>query len=86
MECPPSRRWEGHSILSHRFCVTSEGFKNIGKTHSASAFLSQLLAALLEAIAGIINAVIAVGKALVDSLLGVIKEPVDEPEEPETGS
>lgn len=62
-----------------------QGFKNLANVHSAGEFVSQGLAELLRTIALVLDGVIAVGKALVDGLMGMLAKVVDALFNPNTG-
>lgn len=63
--------------LEAQWGKVKQGFKNLTNVHSAGEFLSQGLAELLRTIALVLDGVIAVGKALVDGLMGMLVKVVD---------
>lgn len=71
--------------LEAQWAQVSQGLKNLANAHSAGAFISQGLAELLRAIAGLLDGIIAVGKALVEGLMGMLVKVVDALFNPNTG-
>ncbi|HEX2037206.1 MAG TPA: hypothetical protein VHS99_23765, partial [Chloroflexota bacterium] len=78
-------RLDTDATLSDQWQKVKSGLQGLGHTSSASAFMHQLLADLLRALALVVDAALVVGNALVDGALSVAASAISSLFDPQHG-